>query len=46
MIIITFYGIITELLQHVMKLGRSIEIGDLLADIFGGALGYLISGII
>lgn len=42
-IIVTSYGFVTEVLQHLMALGRSMEFSDLCADTFGGVLGYFIS---
>lgn len=42
-IIITLYGFITEVLQHLMALGRSMELADLCADVLGGVLGYFMS---
>lgn len=36
------YAIITEILQEVMALGRSMELADLLADILGVFLGVLL----
>ena len=34
------YGLLTEILQDEMQLGRSLETLDLVADIFGVLLGY------
>lgn len=40
-IIITFlYSVLTEVLQEYMALGRSMELYDLFADIFGLLIGY------
>lgn len=36
------YAIITEILQEVMALGRSMELADLVADILGVFLGILL----
>lgn len=36
------YAIITEILQEVMALGRSMEPADLLADMLGVFLGILL----
>lgn len=41
-IIIIIYGIGTEVLQEVMHLGRSFELLDILADLVGSVLGFLI----
>lgn len=38
--IIIIYAGLTELLQEMMKMGRSMEFADFLADILGGILGY------
>lgn len=42
-IVIAMYGLTTEVLQHLMNLGRSMEMIDLFADILGGILGYFMS---
>lgn len=36
------YAIITEILQEVMALGRSMELADLVADMLGVFLGVLL----
>ena len=36
------YGAITEVLQEIMELGRSMELADFVADIFGVLLGFFI----
>lgn len=36
------YAIITEILQEVMALGRSMELADLVADLLGVFLGILL----
>ncbi|WP_417427601.1 VanZ family protein [Halpernia sp.] len=42
LLIILLYGISTEVLQEVMGLGRSFEFLDILADILGSLIGYII----
>ena len=39
--IIFLYGFGTEVLQNVMKMGRSFELLDILADIIGSLIGFL-----
>lgn len=36
------YALITEILQELMKLGRSLEILDVIADMIGFALGIIV----
>ena len=36
------YGLLTEILQDEMHMGRSMEILDLVADMLGVAIGYWI----
>lgn len=40
--IILIYGMLTEILQDEMNLGRSFEGLDLVADFFGGLVGYYV----
>jgi glycopeptide antibiotics resistance protein len=41
-LIILSYGILTEILQEMMHWGRSMEALDVLADLLGLLLGYII----
>lgn len=41
MLIIFGYGLLTEVLQKEMGLGRSFELYDILADLIGASLGWL-----
>lgn len=41
-LVMLLYGLITEILQDEMHWGRSMEIGDLVADIIGTLIGYFI----
>ena len=41
-LIIAGYGAVTEVLQEIMNLGRSMELADFVADIFGVLLGFFI----
>ena len=38
--IMLIYGFLTEILQSEMKLGRSLEFGDIIADTLGFLMGY------
>lgn len=40
--IMLFYSMLTEILQDEMKLGRSLEGLDLVADTIGALLGYFL----
>lgn len=42
LIIIFIYGLGTEILQKEMRLGRSFEFLDILADLIGASIGYTI----
>lgn len=44
--IMLVYAFLTEVLQEVMALGRTMEMMDFLADIFGAILGYFIQKIL
>ena len=41
-IIVFIYGLGTEVLQEVMHMGRSFELLDILADLIGSSLGFLV----
>lgn len=40
--IMFLYALLTEILQYVMKLGRSFELLDLFADLLGVIIGFLL----
>lgn len=42
LVIVFLYGLATEVLQEVMHMGRSFELLDILADILGAVLGFLL----
>ena len=41
-LIMAGYGAITEVLQEIMELGRSMELADFVADTIGVLLGFFI----
>ncbi|WP_317041420.1 VanZ family protein [Epilithonimonas mollis] len=41
-LILISYALLTEILQDIMKLGRSLEVWDAVADILGLSLSYYI----
>jgi VanZ family protein len=41
-LILVSYGLLTEILQDIMKLGRSLEVLDAVADTLGLSLSYYI----
>ena len=42
LLIIFIYGLGTEILQEIMHMGRSFELLDILADVVGACLGFVV----